>query len=229
MTARQMLLLSAAGLALAAAPALAQTIPQAPADVAKPGGKIPGNPKVSLVKVTDGFNDPVGVAVANDGSGRIFVVERVGRVKVVGADGKVQAEPFLDLTKTNPLGSEVQTGFVEQGLWSIAFHPELQGQWTGVRPLRVAAVQRRVDRRPLHRRQGEPEPDHHRPGQQVGEGDHEHPAAVLQPLRRPDRVRARRHAVHRQGRCRMGRRSARRRPAHGRAVGQDAAHRRQYG
>ena len=104
----------------------AQQIPATPADVAKPGGKIPGAQKLALVKVADGFNDPVGVTVANDGSGRIFVVERVGRVKVVGKDGKVLREPFLDLTKINPLGIDVQTGFVEQGLWSIAFHPKFK-------------------------------------------------------------------------------------------------------
>ena len=128
MTARQtVLLIAAAGAAVAfITPALSQTIPQTPAEVARPGGTIPGNPKLSLVKVADGFNDPVGVSVANDGTGRIFVVERVGRVKVVGSDGKVQQQPFLDLTKTNPLGSEVQTGFVEQGLWSIAFHPKFK-------------------------------------------------------------------------------------------------------
>jgi glucose/arabinose dehydrogenase len=128
MTAKQtVLLIAAAGAAVAfITPALAQTIPQTPAEVARPGGTIPGNPKLSLVKVADGFNDPVGVSVANDGTGRIFVVERVGRVKVVGSDGKVQQQPFLDLTKTNPLGSEVQTGFVEQGLWSIAFHPKFK-------------------------------------------------------------------------------------------------------
>ena len=49
-------------------------------------------------------------------------MERVGRVKVV-KDGKVLPQPFLDLTNINPLGTDVQTGFVEQGLWSIAFHP----------------------------------------------------------------------------------------------------------
>ena len=79
---------------------------------------MPGLPALALVKVADGFNDPVGVASANDGTGRIFVVERVGRIKVVAKDGRVLPEPFLDLTKTNPLGSELQTGFVEQGLWS---------------------------------------------------------------------------------------------------------------
>jgi len=107
------------------APAFAQEIPTSPEEVARPGGKITGAKELALIKVADGFNDPVGVSVANDGSGRIFVVERVGRVKVV-KDGKVLPEPFLDLTVTNPLGSEVQTGFVEQGLWSIAFHPKFK-------------------------------------------------------------------------------------------------------
>ena len=124
---RGMVLLLAAVASLAISPALAQSIPQTPAEVARPGGKLPGSPaKLALVKVADGFNDPVGVSVAGDGSGRIFVVERVGRVKVVTPDGKVLPEPFLNLTNINPLGSEVQTGFVEQGLWSIAFHPRFQ-------------------------------------------------------------------------------------------------------
>ncbi|MET0517269.1 MAG: PQQ-dependent sugar dehydrogenase [Burkholderiaceae bacterium] len=116
--------LAAGVLALPAA--LAQKLPTSAAQVAHPGGMIPGAPKVALVKVADGFNDPVGVTAANDGSGRIFVVERVGRVRVVSKDGKVQKEPFLDLTNFNPLGSDVQTGFVEQGLWSIALHPKFK-------------------------------------------------------------------------------------------------------
>ncbi|MGV3653287.1 MAG: PQQ-dependent sugar dehydrogenase [Noviherbaspirillum sp.] len=103
----------------------AQTIPATPAEVARPGGSIKA-PKLALVKVADGFADPTGVTAANDGSGRIFVVERVGRVRVVGKDGKVLPEPFLDLTNFNPLGSDVQTGFVEQGLWSIALHPKFK-------------------------------------------------------------------------------------------------------
>ena len=54
------------------------------------------------------------------------MVERVGRIKVV-KDGKVQAEPFLDLTgATRPLGGEVQTQFIEQGLYSVAFHPNFK-------------------------------------------------------------------------------------------------------
>lgn len=104
----------------------AQTVPQTPDEVAEPGGRLPGDPKIALMKVAEGFNDPTNVTNAGDGSGRIFVVERVGRVRIVHRDGTIQREPFLDLTNINPLGSDVQTGFVEQGLYSIAFHPKFK-------------------------------------------------------------------------------------------------------
>ena len=57
-------------------PAVAQQVPKTPAEVARPGGTIAGAQKLAFVKVADGFNDPTGVTVANDGTGRIFVVER---------------------------------------------------------------------------------------------------------------------------------------------------------
>jgi glucose/arabinose dehydrogenase len=113
---------AAVGLALAL-PAGAAEVPSSIDQVAQPGGTLPGDPKIALVKIADGFNDPINVANAGDGSGRIFVVERIGRVKIVDQDGNVKDEPFLDLTTINPLGNDVQTGFVEQGLYSIAFHP----------------------------------------------------------------------------------------------------------
>ena len=106
--------------------ASAHQVPATPADVAQPGGTIAGAPKLALAKVADGFHDPVGVTATNDGSGRIFVVERAGRVRVVDKSGKVLPEPFIDLTNFDPLGSDVQTGFVAQGLWSIAFHPKFK-------------------------------------------------------------------------------------------------------
>ncbi len=104
----------------------AQTVPPTAAEVARPGGVLPGAPKVALVKIADGFVDPTNAASAGDGSGRIFVTERIGRVRIVDKSGKVQPEPFLDLTNINPLGNDVQTGFVEQGLYSIAFHPDFK-------------------------------------------------------------------------------------------------------
>jgi hypothetical protein len=85
----------------------AQRAPQTRAEVARPGGRIAGAPKLALVKIAEGFNDPTNVASANDGTGRLFVTERVGRVKIVDKDGKVLPQPFLDLTKINPLGTDV--------------------------------------------------------------------------------------------------------------------------
>lgn len=103
--------------------AFAQTVPETVDQVAQPGGTLPGNPEIVLVQVAEGFADPTNVANAGDGSGRIFVTERAGRVKVVDGEGNVADEPYIDLTQINPLGTNVQTGFVEQGLYSIAFHP----------------------------------------------------------------------------------------------------------
>jgi len=114
-------LLAAGNASAASAPA----IPKSPQEVARPGGKVPGVPPLALVKVADGFNDPTNVAVPNDGTGRIFVTERVGRVRIV-KEGKILPEPFLDLTTTNQLNSEVLAAFTEQGLWSIAFHPKFR-------------------------------------------------------------------------------------------------------
>jgi glucose/arabinose dehydrogenase len=68
---------------------------------------------LSLVK--SGFVDPVLVTNAGDGSGRLFVVEQAGRIRVIDG-GTVLATPFLDLR-----GSITSGG--ERGLLGLAFHP----------------------------------------------------------------------------------------------------------
>ncbi|MFQ5757121.1 MAG: PQQ-dependent sugar dehydrogenase [Acidiferrobacterales bacterium] len=113
-------------LALVVGP-IAQAAPKVPssvADVAQVGGKLPGNPKIQLVKIADGLNDPINVSNAGDGSGRLFVTERVGRIRIVTKTGEVLSEPFIDLTKINPIGGDVQSQFIEQGLYDVAFHPD---------------------------------------------------------------------------------------------------------
>ena len=55
---------------------------------AQPGGKLPGNVAIQLVKVADGLVDPIHVASPKDGSGRLFVCERPGVIRVI-KDGKV--------------------------------------------------------------------------------------------------------------------------------------------
>ena len=83
--------------------------------VARPGGDLPGDPQIELEMVADGLIDPVNVA--NAGDGRLFVVERVGYIRVIDENGNVLDEPFLDITAT------VLTEFLEQGLLGLAFHP----------------------------------------------------------------------------------------------------------
>ena len=61
------------------------TPPPAPSvgAAAQPDGTLPGNPEVQLVQVATGLIDPINVTNAGDGSGRIFVVERTGTIRIV--------------------------------------------------------------------------------------------------------------------------------------------------
>jgi glucose/arabinose dehydrogenase len=72
---------------------------------------------IDLIPVVGGFDTPVGIASARDDSGRLFVLEKVGRIRLV-REGALVAEPFLDLT--DRVGSVSN----EQGLLGLAFHPE---------------------------------------------------------------------------------------------------------
>ncbi len=105
----------AAAAVFAAVPAMAQD-----ASVAQPGGKIAGLPGVALVKIAEGFVDPLRVVSAKDGTGRLFVVERHGVIKIVDKDGKTLPKPFLDIH------GEVVSSFLEQGLYDLAFHPDFK-------------------------------------------------------------------------------------------------------
>ena len=55
---------------------------------------------------------------AGDGSGRLFVVQRSGQVRVVNPDGSLRGAPFLDMS-----GSARFVSGGEQGLLGLAFHP----------------------------------------------------------------------------------------------------------
>jgi len=74
--------------------------------------------QVRLELVTDGLRAPTGVVAVNDGSARLLVLEKGGRVRVV-ADGSLEPEPWLDL-------SGAVSGGSEQGLLGLALHPEFE-------------------------------------------------------------------------------------------------------
>jgi len=80
---------------------------------------LPGDPgavRVELQRVVGGLDTPVGIANAGDGSGRLFVVEKPGRIRIV-RNGALSSIPFLDIT------DRVGSGGSEQGLLGLAFHP----------------------------------------------------------------------------------------------------------
>ncbi len=84
---------------------------------ATPGGTLPGDPSIQLVQVATELADPVNVVHAGDGSGRTFVVERIGRIRIVDQDQTLVETPFLDIQNS------VKTDFLEQRLLGLAFHP----------------------------------------------------------------------------------------------------------
>jgi len=54
-------------------------------------------PHLTLAPVSAGLKEPTFVAWPPDGSGRAFVLERGGLVRIAGPDGQLQPTPFLDL------------------------------------------------------------------------------------------------------------------------------------
>ncbi|MFN2526416.1 MAG: sorbosone dehydrogenase family protein [Actinomycetota bacterium] len=72
-------------------------------------------PKLALEVVTSGLQSPLGVVDPEDGTKRLFIVEQGGTIRILER-GRVQKEPFLDLTSlTQEAG--------ERGLLGLAFHP----------------------------------------------------------------------------------------------------------
>lgn len=79
------------------------------------------SPHPQLALVAEGLTQPVAMAPAPDGSNRIFIVDQIGLIRVVTADGQLQQAPFLDLRdKIVPLNP----GYDERGLLGLAFHPD---------------------------------------------------------------------------------------------------------
>ena len=91
------------------------------ADGSQPGSTVPpldsGPDQLRLELVADRLRDPIGLTSAGDGSGRLFVNERDGIVRVIGADGRLQDRPFVDLSDRIAAGGE-------RGLLGLAFHPD---------------------------------------------------------------------------------------------------------
>jgi glucose/arabinose dehydrogenase len=73
-------------------------------------------PTIQLELVASGLTMPVTVANSGDGTGRLFIVEQEGLIRIL-IGGTVLPTPFLDI-------SGLVSCCGEQGLLGLAFHPE---------------------------------------------------------------------------------------------------------
>jgi len=87
-----------------------------PAVIAPAGSASAATISIGWTRRASGLDQPVHVTAPRDGTGRIFVVEKPGRVRIF-VGGKLLATPYLDIRSlVNDAG--------EGGLLSIAFHPD---------------------------------------------------------------------------------------------------------
>lgn len=90
--------------------ALRSSQPAAAAELAE------GGISVETQLVANGFNSPVDIAHADDGSNRLFVVEQRGIIKII-EQGAVLPDPFLNIDPRVGFGSE-------RGLLGLTFSPD---------------------------------------------------------------------------------------------------------
>jgi glucose/arabinose dehydrogenase len=64
-----------------------------------------------------GLTDPTQLTYAPDGSGRVYITEQAGEIRVADATGRLYSQPFLDIRSLVLEGGE-------RGLLSVAFHPD---------------------------------------------------------------------------------------------------------
>jgi glucose/arabinose dehydrogenase len=87
--------------------------PTLPSDVTS----FPDPAAYTWASFVSGLESPIDIQNAGDGSGRLYIVEKPGRIRIV-ENGQLLANPFLDIT------GMVGSGGSEQGLLGLAFHPD---------------------------------------------------------------------------------------------------------
>lgn len=87
------------------------------------GGVVPQPEEIGIQLVAEGLTAPVTMEEAPDGTGRLFIVDQAGQIRIIGADGQLRTQPFLDLSGRMV---ELRTSFDERGLLGLAFHPQFQ-------------------------------------------------------------------------------------------------------
>jgi glucose/arabinose dehydrogenase len=74
---------------------------------------------VRFLEIASGLNQPIFVTNAGDGSGRLFIIQRAGQIRIQ-KNGVLLSTPFLNIQ------SIVNSSGGEQGLLALAFHPNYE-------------------------------------------------------------------------------------------------------
>ena len=110
-------LASAVLLGLLPAHAVALLGPPPPAEGGV-GLNAPGTSTIKLTPIASGLQNPVLITSAHDGTGRLFIVEQTGSIRVFD-NGSVQPGNLLNISSSISHGDE-------QGLLGLAFHPNFE-------------------------------------------------------------------------------------------------------
>ena len=76
---------------------------------------------VKLEPIATALQSPIDLKEAPDGTGRIFIAEQSGTIRIVMPNGEIQPEPFIDIHRQMV---KMYVRFDERGLLGFAFHPK---------------------------------------------------------------------------------------------------------
>ncbi|NKI33951.1 PQQ-dependent sugar dehydrogenase [Wenzhouxiangella sp. XN79A] len=80
--------------------------------------QVPSDVTLDALPGISGLSGALGLKNADDGSGRLFIVQQNGIVRILDEDGTLLPDPFVDI------GSRTAVSASERGLLDIAFHPQ---------------------------------------------------------------------------------------------------------
>ena len=102
-----------------AAATASATLPPVPTPTVTAATSFPDPTGFEWKLVASGLQRPVDIQNAGDGSGRLFIIEKVGRIRIL-QNGQLVFAPFLDIT------DRVDSSGNEQGLLGLTFHPDFE-------------------------------------------------------------------------------------------------------
>lgn len=100
-----------------------ETNPITDSDITTSNSRFSPGFAIGIDLIAEGLVSPVGLNEAPDESGRLFIVDQIGVIRIILPEGTLLEEPFLDLSDRMV---SLSPNFDERGLLGMAFHPDFQ-------------------------------------------------------------------------------------------------------